>query len=299
MPNKTLLVAAVAISAAVYFGFLKSAEPDKTIDTLASKSGNAARVDQVVLAAGERGDLPEGKAHGRLNFDFVKNQSDLEREVLKSDVSPGQGLEYLKTAALYCEARKLATLNLRPKDAAPSAARVESDRYQKEFVARFCNDGGQTAEQIAARVKSVDAADDMNQILELGNLEGDDNKSIGIPRAASLAAESSDPDVIVRAALYLADFGKDIPQAASVPAPNAMQDAQRLPAQILAANMAACSLRGGCGENGLYTVLECSALSACRPGVTALDVWQRSYSPAQMAYARSLATEIVRTRKKS
>lgn len=299
MSNRSLILflASVAVAAALYFAFDRGGEvrpplPSDEVADQASATNSILESKEAATAVSGVAAIP----NRTINFDAIQSQGDLERAALRSDSSPGQIAEYVRMAALYCEARKASARTVKPTTSAQTPEQVANANYQTAFVARFCNGTSESFAEASDRFLTIDPGDDMRQAFELVNLEGKDAETIGYPRARDLVTNSTSPDAMIRAAAYLSVSDQSLPQAATIRPPGGLKPGQLMQSQILASKIAACSMRGGCGNGGIYTVFECSAAKTCRSGVTAFDVWQNANSPAQMAYARALAAEILASR---
>lgn len=232
-------------------------------------------------------------AAARFNFDAVTRISQLQDNRRQASVPPGQALEYLRTAAEYCEfhaldARLKTQRELKGQLSPPEKQTVA---YQRAFGAQFCDTPVENSGALADRFLTLDADDDMLRAHMLPSLEGVDAQTVGVPLANSLILESASPDAIARAARFLLLRNESLPLAGSVPVPASIRGEQaRIQAQLLAISMLSCDIRGGCGAQGFYTALNCG--QQCGPGVSLQDVWKQSNSPEAIAYARALVAAI-------
>ena len=208
-------------------------------------------------------------------------------------VSKGQALDYMLQAAVFCENsaihRKYKTERERAGRMPP--AELAHLRHAREYSARFCDVPLPSSYELQAQLIALDVDDDVARAAALNALADSETASVGVPQAAELIRSASDPDALVRAQYFLSTREQWLPQAGRVALPASLADSQsRFDAELAAVRMITCEMRGGCGVNGFYTQYFCDR--SCRPGDSLRDVWQRSLTPDQLAYARALAAAI-------
>ena len=294
---------AVASLSAAFFWFYAS---DRSIAVPTGSVGLPSETTEspVRIAAGPNPLDPKLGGNGSrpadspINFDAISKISQIQESAERSGTSPGQALEYLRTAAAYCETRGLYATHPTKRQLSGNVSPPErkAEAYHKAFAAKFCDTKTESFGDITGRLASLSSGDDVLQASYLINLEGDEVGAVGNPIASGLILKSESPDAISRAAEFLLDQQhEDLPQTRKLPFPASIQGQSRRDVQMLAIKMLACEMRGGCGPDGFYSVLGCG--SNCYPGVSMAEVWRNENSPEAIRYARSLASALHTDRK--
>lgn len=224
-----------------------------------------------------------------LNFNQISRLSDIEADSRRLGVPRAETLEHLQVAVGFCEAVGFSSKYRSLREVSgnePSRSKVARE-YNEQFAKAFCDSPGLNSDAINAEILSLDPTDDMLQAQFLEALSEEEAKAVGVPSAARLMLEAESVSTAKRAAQFLLGQDLDLPQTKRLPMP---VGADRGSMQVLALEMLACDIRGGCGRNGFYTVAGCG--SSCRPGITLPDVWREQYPPQAIRYARALAAAI-------
>jgi hypothetical protein len=220
--------------------------------------------------------------------------SELSNFAMRDPDQRGQSLSELHEAMIYCQSASYSTQNpsqgLREKLKADDKARRRFEWHSK-FVQTYCDEAGISEDQLYhALLNELPADDPMAQTTVLS---GDPTKPdpLVMEHAKRLASQSKSPLALERAAQYLLERGEEIPAMRSVVPPVSIRSKEdRAKGQELAIRMVTCDVRGGCGPNGLNTLLWCNS---CDPGLTMEQHWQQQYSPDTIAFARSVAAKIM------
>jgi len=241
-----------------------------------------------------------------VDFDQIHSASQLVSRLEAMGEGDVQAMQYLRTAAQYCEgiAFKARVAQAGRQEGKPdqetgkNVAEVQSAAYLANFGKAYCDRELPSFTALTGRIAASGSAGDLVQAEMLSEIAAKGDAALALGRAATLVDASESPDAVERAAqfLVLGSAAGGLPQARGVPVPASLAG-ESASAQMLAIKRLACTMRGGCGPDGFYSVLECESRRNCRPGISAEAVWRDSYSPEFLAYSDAVYQQLVASRR--
>jgi hypothetical protein len=223
--------------------------------------------------------VPTGKP-----LDEAEQYSDLGKI---DGVAVADRVEALLMAALICEVdtgrRPLSRLE---QSQGPSGSRQRSRQFLRNFHDRFC--GGYVTGEANALLATLPSGHELLDVQALASLDEAEAATVGEREASRLLENTRSTHVFRQAGQYLLATGNSLPQARRLRPPETLRDQALINAQVLAIDMAGCRIRGGCGVDGLYTMVHCGP-DSCAPGRSLEQVWRERFLPVDFEYAHRLS----------
>jgi len=222
-------------------------------------------------------------------FEGVRN---FEQLIQKVDAA-GNNADALKAkmdAAGFCEMKDVELdegFARRKKQRGASSEAEASFEAYKAYRRRFCVGwNGESLGATASEMIDLDPSNDLNTSQQIAQ---DDDKERATAMALDLFRNSRSDTAIRNAAIYLSNAGPDAwPDGKEVVQGTYL--ANQLPRiQMLAANMIACEVGGGCGGDGFYAWSECQSYDLCHAGVSMDEIWRKASPPDVYDAARRMA----------
>lgn len=294
----TTCLLATAVAAVLALPFYKkandaSATAGKTTGSsisTASKQSAESRSSNSIPSKGEHGAV-------RPFLAGVNDFKDLNAKVAEAGPANADALKVKAVGLLLCQqsdseleealARRMNKGNASPNSGTSLAA-------FKAYRRRFCV--GLDGESVGRTISDLSAADPSGDYIVSTTLTEDTDQERARAMARTIMETSSSSEAIKNAALYLTvaqdggwDFGKEAIQGTYL--------SSQLPQiQVMAANMVACDLSGGCGPDGMYSWAACLNDGICHPGVSMEEIWKRTNSPDVIDAATKIADMLRRKR---
>lgn len=229
---------------------------------------------------------PRHKRRSGAALDEAATFSALESRLARGDIDPAQALHYLNVAAEVCEG-----VRNRPHTKAGPANTVSLRTYYAS-AARFCTDPSPDPDIYLERLLRLDQSD----VVVAQQLASDAYATLPESQrelAENIVLGSLNPSAILAAASVLAEPAVSGGWEMGADLSTGPGESQALPkAQWLAAQMIACDLSGGCGADGLTTLIECGSFSVCEPGITTREVWRRTSTPVEFGLAERIYSKL-------
>lgn len=306
MISKKALVLTGAVAVAIasgFFMFNRNSQAPHEAPSVVGKGtdGRSGDGDLSTLREGASASASMGTERRDLErvFDNVKTFGGLQTAISRGELDAGQGADYLRLAAMYCEnsSRPLSRIQ-------QQRTVTPSEQMRRDFARSFCKDfTGQPGEkdQLQSSVYFAQVVQNPGSDVAIAyEMKTEEPLSKGSQAVADkIVRTSKNPSAIVVAAQAMAsappgswDLGKDI--AIKTGRVNDLPQAQ-----LLAAEMLACDYSGGCGPNGYQAMMYCGPSQLCQPGVTMDQIWRNGNSPAVYQLAQDVYAELVQSRSPS
>jgi len=294
MNTKKLILSAIALAlvgGAFWYAFDSPHGPQATSKITTSNEAAPTQASSGQRSPDLSSSVP-GTVGTRAPLEGVRTYGELAARLANNRFDEAQRLQYLITAAQVCEGyqQSQAMSSSQARDVSKSMDYYNG--YARRFCSNFSGDSDQLEKQLAAYADS-----DVVVARELPEIA-----AVGLSRETSLVGEtivltSKNPDAVYNAAAALASqkrwqLGQNV---ASTP-----QERAALPqAQWMAAQMIVCDLSGGCGVDGMRTMIECGSYSNCTPNITAREVMRQTSTPVQYDLANRIYEQLITDREQA